>query len=88
MPTDHDWPQILRVFPILDWTYSQVWTGILNLKLSYCILYDQGYTSLGNPSKTFKNSSLKMENGKYFPAYLLTDFKTERFGRARNRESQ
>lgn len=40
--TDLNWPQFIRVNPILDWTYKQVWQFIRDLNLPYCSLYDHG----------------------------------------------
>ncbi|EPY50058.1 FAD synthetase [Schizosaccharomyces cryophilus OY26] len=79
--TDKGWPKFMRVQPILDWTYSEVWDLLLETKTKYCILYDKGYTSLGGISDTSPNPALKNKDGSYSPAYLLPDASLERFGR-------
>lgn len=84
-PTDKDWPSCMRVHPILDWTYSDVWDFLRLFNIPYCILYDRGYTSLGDKDNTIPNPGLEddsMEFG-YRPAYELMDAngKNERAGR-------
>lgn len=86
--TDPGWPQVMRVSPILDWKYSDIWDFLLKSKVSYCELYDRGYTSLGSKTNTVPNPALKyIEKGtkeeKYLPAWQLKDESKERCGRAR-----
>lgn len=82
-PTDPNWPQLMRINPILHWSYSQVWTFLLKHNIPYCSLYDQGYTSIGNRNTTMRNPLLKDPNNSlsYLPAYTLTDKSAERKGR-------
>ena len=84
-PTDGDWPKVMRVNPILNWEYYQVWNFLRGLFLPYPVLYDQGYTSLGGKSNTDPNPNLsyKSDNGieKFKPAYELKDGSQERAGR-------
>jgi len=81
--TEKGWPEIMRVNPLLDWSYSDVWNYILSNKVSYCKLYDMGYTSLGNTNNTFTN--LKLFNGTgYDSAYKLQDESYERIARVRH----
>lgn len=83
--TDADWPDFLRVSPILDWSYHEVWQFLLDLKIPYCPLYDQGYSSLGSPSNTRVNPKLLQSNessgDRVLPAYMLANGEDERKGR-------
>jgi FAD synthetase len=78
--TDSSWPQIMRIHPILDWNYHDVWEYLRGLSIPYCSLYDQGYTSLGSTSNTQPNPEL-FKDGRYLPAYMLQDASLERHGR-------
>ncbi|EPX71772.1 FAD synthetase [Schizosaccharomyces octosporus yFS286] len=82
--TDKGWPKFMRIQPILDWKYSEVWDLLLETETKYCTLYDKGYTSLGGVSDTSPNPALKNEDGSYSPAHLLLDDSLERFGRNQN----
>jgi FAD synthetase len=62
------------VFPILDWSYNQVWQYLKGYNMMYCVLYDQGYTSLGEKHNTIKNPHLQIEGTDNFrPAFELTN---------------
>lgn len=84
--TDIHWPQIMRVSPILDWHYQDIWDYLLYYKVPYCELYDRGFTSLGNIVNTTKNPSLTNsqhnEEDVYWPAYKLLVEAKERHGRS------
>ena len=71
----------MRVNPILDWTYSEIWYFIRMLQLPYCVLYDQGYTSIDHKLNTVKNKHLIDQNGKELPAWMLEDQMSERHSR-------
>ncbi|KZS19382.1 FAD synthase [Daphnia magna] len=84
--TDDGWPSVMRVSPILDWSYQQVWLFLRQLNLPYCNLYDKGYTSVGNRGNTQPNAALRVIDPAtgletYRPAYLLHDCMAERQGR-------
>ncbi|KAH7261803.1 hypothetical protein BKA59DRAFT_461846 [Fusarium tricinctum] len=83
-PTDAGWPSFMRIHPVIDWHYVQIWAFIRHLGIEYCPLYDQGYTSLGGKKDTHPNPHLKkQENGgeTFRPAYELTEDDEERLGR-------
>ncbi|KAJ1499114.1 hypothetical protein HMI54_010858 [Coelomomyces lativittatus] len=80
---DPDWPPFLRVHPILDWSFHDVWLFLNTLNVEYCVLYDQGYTSLGDSRYTVPNPQLKSDSCPYgyLPAWKLKDETQERAGR-------
>ncbi|CEJ90829.1 hypothetical protein VHEMI06583 [[Torrubiella] hemipterigena] len=82
-PTDHGWPQFMRVNPMIDWCYADIWNFIRQLEIPYCSLYDQGYTSLGGTSNTLPNPVLALDASKtsFKPAYELIKDEEERLGR-------
>ena len=49
------WPAFMRVNPILEWSYSDVWNFLRVTQVEYCLLYDKGYTSIGNTADTSAN---------------------------------
>jgi len=54
-PSSAGWPPFMRINPILDWSYVDVWGFLRHCQLPYCCLYDQGYTSLGGVHNTLPN---------------------------------
>lgn len=84
-PTDSGWPELMRVNPIISFSYSDIWLLLRGLSLPYCTLYDVGYTSLGNVATTHPNPALRYTDSNgvvhYRPAYTLTDQDQERAGR-------
>ncbi|KAG7670256.1 hypothetical protein Ndes2526B_g06667 [Nannochloris sp. 'desiccata'] len=82
-PSSKGWPAFMRVNPILEWTYHDVWLFLRCASLPYCSLYDRGYTSVGSVSNTNPNSALAREDGTFAPAHMLPDARLERAGRGR-----
>lgn len=84
--TDQGWPSLLRVNPLLDWTVRDIWDYIMHYKVPYCILYNLGYSSLGDKTNTTPNPHLQFEDTEsgtlsYRKAYEMTDDSLERAGR-------
>lgn len=87
-PSSPGWPPFMRVNPILDWSYRDVWAFLLTCKVQYCTLYDKGYTSIGSIYDTVPNALLSIPDlsshkDNFKPAYLLSDGRLERAGRAK-----
>jgi FAD synthetase len=46
--TDANWPQLMRVHPIINWSYSDIWEFLrcpdleIGKGVPYCQLYDYG----------------------------------------------
>ncbi|KAI0305361.1 hypothetical protein B0F90DRAFT_1703849 [Multifurca ochricompacta] len=75
--TDPDWPPFVRVHPIINWGYADVWTFLRRLKVPYCSLYNEGYTSLGSTYNTFRNPALlvgdRLHEGFQSPSHPILD---------------
>jgi FAD synthetase len=82
--TDDNWPKIVRYFPLLNWSYKNVWNYIVSHKLPVCSLYEKGYTSIGNIKNTFPNYYLFQDN-KFLHAKYLEDESLEREGRIKTK---
>ena len=80
-PTDVTWPAFIRVNPLLEWNYHDIWKFLRSLKLPFCSLYLHGYTSVGAITNTAPNPALRRDDGSYGPAWDLTDAHDERKGR-------
>ena len=84
----------MRIHPVIDWHYAEIWTFIRELGGEYCSLYDMGYTSLGGTMDTHPNPALAVMMagddgmqgrwagaGSFRPAYELVEDAEERLGR-------
>ena len=59
--TDSNWPQFIRLQPILEWNLANIWSFLLYSGEPICPLYRYGYTSLGGIN-TIPNPYLKKQN--------------------------
>ncbi|CAK7272236.1 3'-phosphoadenosine 5'-phosphosulfate sulfotransferase [Sporothrix epigloea] len=94
-PTDPGWPQLMRIHPVINWHYAEIWAFIRHFDIPFCSLYNQGFTSLGGTTDTRPNPVLaktKANTGdnsgsstptSFRPAYELLDDDEERLGRGR-----
>ena len=94
------WPEYIRINPILDWDYDDIWAFLdllprtqSNPDLSkgrYCSLYEIGYTSVGGVNDTIPNPHLKDSQAPfgYLHARQLMKHSEERAGRLKKRRKQ
>ena len=79
--TDNGWPKFLRIHPLLNWSYADIWAYIDEFAVPYCDLYSRGFTSIGSVSKTEPNPKLLKADGSFGHARELSDESFERDGR-------
>lgn len=79
-PTSNGWPMMMRYCPVFDFNYCDVWRYLAIFQHPVCVLYREGYTSLGRASLTDKNPAL-LRDGVFLPAWVLADGSKERDGR-------
>ncbi|CAR22157.1 FMN adenylyltransferase [Lachancea thermotolerans CBS 6340] len=61
--TDSDWPEFMRIQPLLHWSLSNVWSLLLYSNEEICGLYEKGFTSVGSVNSTIPNPYLKRSPG-------------------------
>lgn len=77
----HPYPNFLRLYPIFNFTFDDIWRTILITKTEYLSLYDDGYSSIGKINNTYLNESLKLEienQFQYLPSWCLEEYLSER----------
>lgn len=87
-PTDRGWPEFMRIHPVVEWHYAEIWAFIREVEVPYCGVYDEGFTSLGGTEDTRRNPKLRIQSSgdgeeRYRPAYELVEDEEERLGRER-----
>lgn len=60
--TDSNWPQFIRLQPLLEWDLANIWSFLLYSGEPICPLYRYGYTSLGGINNTIPNPYLKKQS--------------------------
>lgn len=63
----------LKINPLVDWTYEQVWEYIRDNDIPYNLLYDQGYKSLGDVLTTSKVEEHESERAGRFKGMNKTE---------------
>lgn len=61
--TDSNWPQFIRLQPILHWKLINIWSFLLYSGEPICSLYEQGFTSIGGINNSIPNPKLLKESG-------------------------
>lgn len=58
--TDPNWPDFIRLQPLLHWKLSHIWSFLLYSGEPICGLYNVGFTSIGSIKETVPNPFLKV----------------------------
>lgn len=70
------WAPFMRINPILDWHYKDVWDFLLGSDFPVCSLYFKGYTYLGNARNSIVNPFFDNEEKKKDPRNCPGQFET------------
>lgn len=62
--TDPEWPDFVRLQPLLHWKLTHIWSFLLYSGEPICGLYNVGFTSIGSIRDTLPNPHLKINDGK------------------------
>lgn len=73
---DQGWASLMRVNPILDWCFKDVWDFLLETQFPVCSLYFKGFTYLGNMKNSVVNPFLDSEERKKDPRNCPGQFET------------
>lgn len=60
--TDSNWPQFIRLQPILHWKLTNIWSFLLFSGEPICSLYQQGFTSIGGIHNSVPNPKLSINS--------------------------
>lgn len=60
-PTDSDWPDFLRLQPLLHWKLSNIWSFLLYSNEPICGIYSMGFTSVGSIKNSLPNPHLQKD---------------------------
>lgn len=69
--TDSDWPEFMRIQPLLHWKLANIWSLLLYSNEEICGLYEKGFTSVGCVNSTVPNPHLKRTSGTQHQHKLL-----------------
>jgi len=61
--SSESWPDFVRVLPILDLGYRDIWNFLKEFDVPHCSLYHEGYTYLGDMSDSIKNPFINTPQG-------------------------
>lgn len=70
--TSEDWPPMMRIAPLLHWSYIDIWSYIDRYKLAYPSIYDQGCTLTDSTGSSSSNPELRQEDSNFKHAKWLS----------------
>ncbi|EHN03262.1 Fad1p [Saccharomyces cerevisiae x Saccharomyces kudriavzevii VIN7] len=60
--TDSNWPDFMRLQPLLHWDLTNIWSFLLYSNEPICGLYKEGFTSIGGIHNSLPNPHLKKDS--------------------------